>query len=69
MKMAAARAIAELAEPISEESIIPSPLDRRVVPKVAEAVARAAIESGVSRLEVDPAEVGRRAAERIGLVE
>jgi malate dehydrogenase (oxaloacetate-decarboxylating) len=69
MKMAAARAIAELAEPISEEQIIPSPLDRRVVPKVAEAVARAAIESGVARVEVDPAEVGRKAAERIGLVE
>ncbi|MGC9514444.1 NAD(P)-dependent malic enzyme [Methanocrinis sp.] len=68
MKMAAARAIARLAEPISEESIIPSPFDRRVVPKVAEAVARAAIESGVARLVVDPAEVGRKAAERIGLV-
>jgi malate dehydrogenase (oxaloacetate-decarboxylating) len=67
MKMAAARAIAELAEPISEDRIIPSPLDRRVVPKVAEAVARAAIESGVAKVEVDPAEVGRKAAERIGL--
>jgi malate dehydrogenase (oxaloacetate-decarboxylating) len=69
MKMAAARAIARLAEPISEDCIIPSPFDRRVVPKVAEAVARAAIESGVARLVVDPAEVGRKAAERIGLVE
>src|SRR5690554_1572706 len=59
MKMAAARAIAKLAEPISEDRIIPSPFDRRVVPKVAEAVARAAIESGVARLKVDPAEVGR----------
>jgi malate dehydrogenase (oxaloacetate-decarboxylating) len=39
-----------------------------VVPKVAEAVARAAIESGVARLVVDPEEVGRKAAERIGLV-
>jgi len=68
MKMAAARAIAGLAEPISEDCIIPSPLDRRVVPRVAEAVARAAIESGVARLKVDPAEVGRRAAERIGLL-
>lgn len=67
MKMAAARAIARLAEPISEESIIPSPFDRRVVPKVAEAVARAAIESGVARVEIDPAEVGRKVAERIGL--
>jgi len=69
MKMAAARAIAELTEPISEDNIIPSPFDRRVVPKVAEAVARAAIESGVARVVVDPAEVGRKAAERIGLVE
>jgi malate dehydrogenase (oxaloacetate-decarboxylating) len=67
MKMAAARAIATLAEPISEDRIIPSPFDRLVVPKVAEAVARAALESGVARLEVDPAEVGRRAAERMGL--
>jgi len=38
-----------------------------VVPRVAEAVARAAIESGVARLEADPAEIGRRDAERIGL--
>ena len=68
MNMAAARAIAELAEPVSADRIIPSPFDRRVVPKVAEAVARAAIESGVARLEVDPGEVGRRAAERIGLM-
>lgn len=68
MKMAAARAIATLAEPISEDRIIPSPFDRRVVPRVAEAVARAALESGVARIEADPAEVGRRAAERIGLL-
>jgi len=66
MKIAAARAIATLAEPVSADRIIPSPFDRRVVPKVAEAVARAAIESGVARLKVDPAEVGRRAAERTG---
>ncbi|MHC1631653.1 MAG: NAD(P)-dependent malic enzyme [Methanotrichaceae archaeon] len=64
MKMAAAKAIADLVEPVSEEYIIPSPLDRRVVPKVAEAVARAAIESGVARLETDPAEIGRRIAEK-----
>ena len=61
MKVAASRAIAALVDPISEESIIPSPLDRRVVPAVAEAVARAAIESGTARLRLDPAEVGRRA--------
>lgn len=61
MKVAASRAIAALVDPVSEESIIPSPLDRRVVPAVAEAVARAAIESGTARLRLDPSEVGRRA--------
>ena len=61
MKIAASRAIAGLVENVSSECIIPSPLDRRVVPAVAEAVARAAIETGVARLSMDPAEVGRRA--------
>ena len=61
MKVAASRAIAGLVENVSEECIIPSPLDRRVVPAVAEAVARAAIETGVARVPLDPAEVGRRA--------
>jgi malate dehydrogenase (oxaloacetate-decarboxylating) len=61
MKVAASRAIAGLVENISEECIIPSPLDRRVVPAVAEAVARAAIETGVARVPVDPSEVGKRA--------
>ncbi len=61
MKVAASRAIASLVENVSPECIIPSPLDRRVVPVVAEAVARAAIETGVARVIVDPAEVGRRA--------
>jgi len=61
MKVAASRAIAGLVENVSEECIIPSPLDRRVVPAVAAAVARAAIETGVARVPMDPAEVGRRA--------
>jgi malate dehydrogenase (oxaloacetate-decarboxylating) len=61
MKIAASRAIAGLVDNISPECIIPSPLDRRVVPAVAEAVARAAIETGVARVPVDPVEVGRRA--------
>jgi malate dehydrogenase (oxaloacetate-decarboxylating) len=65
MKMAAARAIASLADPVTEEKIIPSPLDRRVVPAVAEAVAGAAIESGVARVPLDPREVGRRAEKLI----
>jgi malate dehydrogenase (oxaloacetate-decarboxylating) len=61
MKVAASRAIAGLVEQVSEECIIPSPLDRRVVPAVAAAVARAAIETGVARVPVDPAIVGERA--------
>lgn len=61
MKIAASQAIAGLVESVSEVSIIPSPLDRRVVPAVAAAVARAAIETGVARVPLDPSEVGRRA--------
>jgi len=69
MKVAAARAIASLVESVSETNIIPSPLDRRVVPKVAEAVARAAIETGVARTPADPSEIGRKAAEMIQQLE
>jgi malate dehydrogenase (oxaloacetate-decarboxylating) len=61
MKAAASRAIAGLVEQVSEQCIIPSPLDRRVVPAVAAAVARAAIETGVARVPVDPAIVGKNA--------
>jgi len=65
MKMAASRAIAGLVENPTPQCIIPSPFDVRVVPAVAEAVARAAIESGVARMPLDPAEVRRRAEVRI----
>jgi len=61
MKMAAARAIAGLVDPAGEDCIIPSPLDRRVVPAVAEAVAEAAIKSGIARYPLDPATVKRNA--------
>ncbi len=69
MKMAASRAIASLVENVTRECIIPSSLDRRVVPAVAEAVARAAIESGVARVPVDPVQVGRRAEEMVRKLE
>lgn len=69
MKMAAAKAIASLVEAVSEEKIIPSPLDRRVVPAVAEAVARAAIETGVARRPVDPKEVRRNAEKLVQKIE
>ncbi|HOV81311.1 MAG TPA: malic enzyme-like NAD(P)-binding protein [Methanothrix sp.] len=61
MKVAASRAIAGLVESVSEGCVIPSPLDRRVVPAVAAAVARAAIETGVARVDVSPEEVARNA--------
>jgi len=49
MKIAAARAIASLVEgELSPEYILPPPFDPRVGPAVAEAVARAARESGVA---------------------
>jgi len=51
MELAAANALAAIVEEdgIEEDYIIPNPLDRRVVPAVAKAVADAAIKSGVAR--------------------
>lgn len=56
MKLAAANALASLVEP-TEDMIIPSIFDTRVAPSVASAVAKAAMDSGVARLRVDPLEV------------
>lgn len=52
MKKAASIAIANLIskEELREEYIIPDPLDKRVVPSVAEAVIKAAKETGVARI-------------------
>lgn len=53
MKIAAARAIAELAaSKLNSDYIIPDPFDQRVVPTVALAVARTAIKEGLARLEL-----------------
>ena len=51
MKLAAAGAIAAVVEPaqLAPDYVIPSVFDRKVAPAVADAVARAAIESGVAR--------------------
>lgn len=59
MKMAAARAIAELIgdDELREDYIIPSPWDGRVAPAVAAAVAAQAIESGLARVKVAPEQV------------
>ncbi|MGE5580450.1 MAG: NAD(P)-dependent malic enzyme [Bacillota bacterium] len=65
MKIAAARAIAELVSPqeLSREYIIVDPFDQRVGPAVAKAVAQAAMDSGVARVKVDPEEVARKVRE------
>jgi malate dehydrogenase (oxaloacetate-decarboxylating) len=53
MKKAAAYAIASVVAPeeLSEEYIIPSVFNKAVVPAVAQAVAEAAIRTGVARRE------------------
>lgn len=63
MKTAAAKAIAGLISPheLTAEYIIPGPFDLRVGPAVARAVARAALESKVARVRVDPDEVYEKA--------
>ncbi|KQL48349.1 malate dehydrogenase [Brevibacillus choshinensis] len=59
MKLAAVYAIADLITPeeLSTEKVIPAPFDARVAPNVAAAVAKAAMESGVARITVDPEDV------------
>jgi malate dehydrogenase (oxaloacetate-decarboxylating)(NADP+) len=82
MKLAAARALAELAhEPIPEsvisaygdrhlrfgpEYLIPTPFDERVLFWVAPAVARAAMESGVARASIDIEEYRESLRRRVG---
>ena len=67
MKLAAAYAIANLIpeNELSETYIIPDAFDTRVAPAVAAAVAKAAMDSGVARIEKDPAEVQQEATEQI----
>ncbi|MGG0303412.1 malic enzyme-like NAD(P)-binding protein [Bacillus albus] len=56
MKLAAAYGIANIItdEERNANYVIPNPLDKRVVPSVAEAVAKAAIESGVAQITEMP---------------
>ncbi|HDN79141.1 MAG TPA: NADP-dependent malic enzyme [Chloroflexi bacterium] len=62
MKMAAAKALASLVsdEELRPDYILPTGMDFRVAPAVAAAVAQAAVETGVARVEVDPKEVEER---------
>ncbi|HEJ8478665.1 TPA: NAD-dependent malic enzyme [Staphylococcus aureus] len=59
MKKAAVEAIADLIDSseLNEYYCIPGPFDKRVAPSVARNVAKAAMESGVARIEVDPQDV------------
>ena len=56
MKLAAAKAIADAVpdDDLAPDHVVPSVFDVRVAPRVAEAVAEAAIEEGVVRLHRPP---------------
>lgn len=61
MKLAAARAIAALIteKELERCEIIPGSLDFRVPPAVAQAVAQAALETGVARKQASPEDIGK----------
>ncbi|WP_171046429.1 NAD(P)-dependent malic enzyme [Lentibacillus cibarius] len=62
MKVAAAEAIASLIteEELNEDYVIPAAFDPRVAPLVASSVAKAAMETGVARVDVDPEQVAEK---------
>ncbi len=66
MKLAAAHAVAALAREPSDgdsfgrESVIPKPFDSRLLPRVARAVAKAAMDTGAARIQLDLDDYGRR---------
>ncbi|HWQ62002.1 MAG TPA: NADP-dependent malic enzyme [Negativicutes bacterium] len=69
MKLAAAYAIADLLpeKDLREDFVVVDAFDPRVAPAVAAAVAKAAIATGVARIEVDPEEIRARTAARLKL--
>ena len=66
MKRAAVHAIADLVseDELREDYIIPGVFDPKVAPAVAAAVAKAAMDTGVARISVDPEEIRQRTTER-----
>ncbi|MCF6408755.1 NAD(P)-dependent malic enzyme [Pseudalkalibacillus salsuginis] len=70
MKIAAVYAIANLIQPteLSDDYVIPAPFDPRVAPAVAASVAKAAMETGVARIEVDPEEIAEK-TRRLALID
>lgn len=61
MKMAAAIAIASVIEEPTEDCVVPDAFNPEVAPRVASAVAKAAMRTNVARLKVKPEEVARNA--------
>ncbi len=70
MKLAAVYAISDIVteEELNSDYIIPGPFDTRVAPAVAAAVAKAAVETGVARVKVDPEEIAARTAKMVEAV-
>lgn len=67
MKVAAAYAIAGLVDEseLKEDYVLPDAFDPRVAPAVAAAVAKAAMDSGVARITVDPEVIRANTAKRV----
>ncbi len=61
MKMAAAVAIASVIDEPTEDMVVPDAFNPKVAPRVASAVADAAMRSGVARIKKSPEEVARNA--------
>lgn len=70
MKVAAVEAIASLIskDELQADYVIPGPFDPRVAPAVAAAVAKAAMETGVARLKVDPEEIKEK-TKRLAIID
>lgn len=70
MKIAAVEAIASLvsSDELRSDYVIPAPFDPRVAPAVAASVAKAAMETGVARITVDPEEVAEK-TRRLAIIE
>ncbi len=65
MKLAAAFALSSLVPEPEEAKIIPGIFNPDVAPEVAKAVAKAAMDSGVARLRIDPDEIAKRTRELV----
>ncbi len=66
MNIAAAHAIADLVgDKLSPRYILPEAMDFRVPPVVAEAVAKAGLETGMARIQIDPAKIAKHTREFI----